>query len=291
MAALTDAMKWYRLGAGTQPRTKYHFILEIYSSQTAEFARQVYNCVRTVELPKYSIDTQVVNAWNVQQLVPTKVVFEPISFTFNDTVDNRFQKFLKSYLAITTNSFTPITGGLRLGFDLGQPFGIRIQDPVYDVVIEKIVIRRFYGADADRQNFGEESVVTLYRPKIIDVQHDTLDYSASEAVTWQISVRFESMTYEEMGGPPTQPPEIEEQPEQETVEEPVTNETNEIPQTPVEPIVEYTGDMLVKQAGIASGEQLNKRTYTPDIGTDNPVIENIRPGGGSFDGGGASGNF
>jgi hypothetical protein len=29
------------------------------------------------------------------------------------------------------------------------------------------------------------------------VQHDTIDYSASEAVTWQIGFRYESVTYED----------------------------------------------------------------------------------------------
>jgi hypothetical protein len=44
------------------------------------------------------------------------------------------------------------------------------------------------------------SVVTLWRPKIVDVQHDTLDYSASEAITWQVSLRYESVTYSESTG-------------------------------------------------------------------------------------------
>lgn len=201
MAALTDAMKWYSLGADKVPRLKYHFNIEIYSSQHGDTARQVFDCVRTVELPKYSIDTQVVNSWNVQQLIPTKVVFEPLSIAFADTHDNRFQKFLKAYLSTATDSFQPITSGYRTGFDT---FGLKLQESPNDVVIEKIVIRRFYGANQDRTSFGDESIVTLYRPKIIDVQHDTLDYSASEVVTWQISVRYESMTYEEMGGGPAQ---------------------------------------------------------------------------------------
>jgi hypothetical protein len=50
--------------------------------------------------------------------------------------------------------------------------------------------------------------VTLWRPKIVDVQHDTLDYSTSDAVTWQIGVRYESVTYEnekeENPGPKTE---------------------------------------------------------------------------------------
>ena len=202
MAALTDAMKWYGLGAAKAPRLKYHFQVAFYSSKIPE-ARNIFDCVKSIELPKFSIDTEVVNAWNVRQLVPTKVSFEPISISFHDTHDNRFQNFLTSYLSQATGSFKEISGGVRTGFD---GFGLKLQET--DVLIDKIEIIRFYGADEDRASFGSESVATLWKPKIIDVQHDTLDYSASEAIAWQISVRYESVTYEtksEGGGSPAKP--------------------------------------------------------------------------------------
>ena len=194
MAALTDAMKWYNLGADKAPRLKYHFQIAFYSSKIPE-ARKIFDCVKSIELPKYSIDTEVVNAWNVRQLIPTKVSFEPISIAFHDTHDNRFQDFLTSYLGQATGSFRPISGGMRTGFD---GYGLKLQET--DTLIDKIEITRFYGADEDRVSLGTESIATLWKPKIIDVQHDTLDYSASETVTWQISVRFESVTYETISG-------------------------------------------------------------------------------------------
>ena len=194
MAALTDAMNWYRLGGAKAPRLKYLFKVEFYSSQHDTAAKKIFDCVRTIELPKYSIDTEVVNAWNVRQLVPTKISFEPISISFNDTLDNRFQQFLTKYLKTVSNSFAETKNVIRTGFD---DFGLKMQDNTKDVVLEKIVITRFWGADASRENLEATSSVTLWRPKIIDVQHDTLDYSASEAITWQISVRYESITYEE----------------------------------------------------------------------------------------------
>jgi len=203
MAALTDAMKWYNLGADKAPRLKYHFQVAFYSSKVPD-ARYIYDCVKSVELPKYSIDTEVVNSWNVRQLVPTKISFEPISIAFHDTHDNRFQNFLTGYLGVASNSFRQVTGGVRNGFD---GFGLKLQES--DAIIDKIEITRFYGADDDRINLGAESIATLWKPKIIDVQHDTLDYSASETVTWQISVRFESVTYETItsggGGNPAAP--------------------------------------------------------------------------------------
>lgn len=193
MAALTDAMKWYGLGADKAPRLKYHFQVAFYSSKIPK-ARDIFDCVKSVELPKYSIDTEVINAWNVRQLVPTKVSFEPISISFHDTHDNRFQNFLTEYLKLASNSFKELSGGVRTGFD---GFGLKLQET--DALIDKIEIIRFYGADQDRNNLGSKSIATLWKPKIIDVQHDTLDYSATEAVSWQISLRFESVTYETIG--------------------------------------------------------------------------------------------
>jgi len=152
----------------------------------------MFDAVRTIELPKYSIETEIVNAWNVRQPIPTKINFEPISISFTDTLDNRFQTFIKNYMDIISGSFAPQTKSMRKGFD---DFGIKMLESGKDCPIDKIVITRFYGADAERQNLQTPSVVTLWRPKIVDVQHDTLDYGASEAVTWQISLRYESVTY------------------------------------------------------------------------------------------------
>lgn len=196
MAALTDAMKWYNLGGLTAARLKFHFKVEIFSAQyTAELqapARLIFDAVRTVELPKYSIETEVMNAWNVRQPIPTKINFEPISMSFTDTLDNRFQNFVTNYMNIISGNFAPQTKSMRKGFD---DFGIKMLESGKDCPIDKIVITRFYGADEDRKNLQTPSVVTLWRPKIVDVQHDTLDYGASEAITWQVSFRYESVTY------------------------------------------------------------------------------------------------
>ena len=196
MAALTDAMKWYSLRGLTAARLKFHFKVEIFSAQYVgqlqNPARLIFDAIRTIELPKYSIETEVANAWNVRQPIPTKINFEPISIAFNDTLDNRFQTFIKNYMNIVSGNFAPQTKSMRKGFD---DFGIKMLESGKDCPIDKIVITRFYGADDDRKNVQTPSVITLWRPKIVDVQHDTLDYSASEAVTWQVSLRYESVTY------------------------------------------------------------------------------------------------
>lgn len=202
MAALTDAMKWYNLGGLKAARLKYHFQVEFFSSKYNTQAgmnldapaRLIFDTVRTVELPKYSIETEVVNAWNVRQIIPTKINFEPISITFNDTLDNRFQKFIRTYMDIISGNFVELKESVRTGFD---NFGLKVLDTDKDCPIDRIEITRFYHADQDRLGLSNKSVVTLWRPKIVDIQHDTLDYSSSDAINWQISLRYESITYYE----------------------------------------------------------------------------------------------
>lgn len=205
MAALTDAMKWYSLGGLKAARLKYLFKVEFYSSKYPSLPyRMIYDSVRTVELPKFSIETEVVNAWNVRQSVPTRINFEPVSITFTDTIDNRFQKFITEYMNIVSGNFQKSDKSVRKGFD---SFGMKSLATNADSPLDKIVITRFYGADASRTNLENKSEITLWRPKIVDVQHDTLDYSSSDALTWQISLRYESVTYdnqkEESPGPTT----------------------------------------------------------------------------------------
>lgn len=207
MAALTDAMKWYSIGGLRAARQKYLFKVEFYSSKYMALPyRLIFDAVRTVELPKYSIETEVINAWNVRQSVPTRINFEPVSITFTDTIDNRFQNFITEYMNTISGSFQKSDKSVRKGFD---GFGMKSLATNADSPLDKIVITRFYGSDANKMNFENKSEVTLWRPKIVDVQHDTLDYASSEALTWQISLRYESVTYdnqkEENPGPVTRP--------------------------------------------------------------------------------------
>ena len=94
---------------------------------------------------------------------------------------------------IISGNFAETAAGVRTGFD---SFGIQKLETSKDTPIDKIEIIRFYGADEKRENFERTSKVTIWRPKIVDVQHDSLDYSASEAVQWQISLRYDSITYD-----------------------------------------------------------------------------------------------
>jgi hypothetical protein len=193
MAAITDAMQWSGSPGEQLIRPKYLFDVTFYSKTNTALqdqAKMTVKALRTIELPRFSVETEVINAWNVRQLVPTKIQYDPISITFTDTTDNKFQTFLGTYLSEISNNFssaqveTSMKASMRTSLD---GFGLKVRPDMGDTVFEKIEIIKFYN--------DKTSVVTLWRPKIVDVQHDTLDYNASEAVTWTISLRYEAITY------------------------------------------------------------------------------------------------
>lgn len=205
MAAITDAMQWYGSPGEQNVRPKYLFDVIFYSMTDTALQGQsnlTVKSLRTIELPRYNVETEVVNAWNVRQTVPTKIQYDPISITFTDTVDNSFQKFISSYLASISTNFDEeqVKNSMksrRLGLD---GFGLKIRPDMGDTVFEKIEIIKFYG--------NKKTTTTLWRPRIVDLQNDTLDYSASEAMTWTIGVRYEAVTYSEAGPAPGTSPNI-----------------------------------------------------------------------------------
>lgn len=196
MAAITDAMQWSGSPGEQLIRPKYLFDVTFYSKTNVALqdqAKMTVRALRTIELPRYSVETEVINAWNVRQLIPTKIQYDPVSISFNDTTDNKFQSFLGTYLSEISANFdlTQVEKsmtGMRKGLD---GFGLKVRPDMGDTVFEKIEITKFYK--------DKVSTITLWRPKIVDIQHDTMDYSASEAVTWTIGVRFEAVTYSTEG--------------------------------------------------------------------------------------------
>jgi hypothetical protein len=196
MAAITDAMQWYSTGGEQNVRPKYLFDVVFYSMTDTALQAQskvTVKSLRTIELPRYNVETEVLNAWNVRQVVPTKIQYDPISISFTDTIDDRFQSFLTKYLKEMSTNFDEeqvqkSMVSRRTGLD---GFGLKVRKDIGDTLFEKIEIIKFYRE--------KKSITTLWRPKIVDVQNDTLDYSASEAITWTIGVRYEAVTYKEEG--------------------------------------------------------------------------------------------
>lgn len=142
MAAITDAMQWYGSPGEQNVRPKYLFDVIFYSmtdTKLQDQSRITVKSLRTIELPRYNIESEVINAWNVRQVIPTKIQYDPISITFTDTVDNSFQNFISTYLKSMASNFDEEqvkTSMLsrRTGLD---GFGLKVRPDMGDTVFEK----------------------------------------------------------------------------------------------------------------------------------------------------------
>lgn len=52
--------------------------------QSGEEARQISLLVKTVDLPKFNIDTEVMNQYNRKRVVQTRINYQPVNITFHD---------------------------------------------------------------------------------------------------------------------------------------------------------------------------------------------------------------
>lgn len=129
---------------------------------------------KTVELPRWSTDTQVVNVYNHKTIVQTKFNWEPITISFYDQVNKSAEcliwHFVKAQFDAPDGSKAPKHKDLDLEIrmkNLSSPG--QFKDKVYK----------------------------LKKAYIVDAQHDTLDYSVSDVVLWTVTIRYEELEFED----------------------------------------------------------------------------------------------
>ncbi|CAB4241503.1 hypothetical protein UFOVP71_41 [uncultured Caudovirales phage] len=130
---------------------------------------------KTCELPRWSTDTQIVNVYNHKTLVQTKLTYEPITITFYDQAGGGVEKLIWTHV--------------RGQFDGSDGSKAPKKSPLTITIKMKNLSQ------------GADKVYTLKNAYITDAQHDTLDYSASDAVLWTITVRYEDLDTAEFSGP------------------------------------------------------------------------------------------
>ena len=54
--------------------------------------------IRSAELPSFQFDTQTLNQYNRKRVIQTRANFQPVTITFIDTRDNKWQNVFKEYL-------------------------------------------------------------------------------------------------------------------------------------------------------------------------------------------------
>ena len=90
----THAAKTFRTN-GYQYSPKFKFLFHVYFDiNPAVYAKGIAQgsnfglAVKTIDLPKYNIDTAILNQYNRKRLVQTKIKYQPITITFHDDNGN-----------------------------------------------------------------------------------------------------------------------------------------------------------------------------------------------------------
>lgn len=124
---------------------------------------------KTCELPRWTADTQVVNAYNHKTLVQTKLTFEPITMTFYDQANDAGDTMIWAWVQ---EQFDSTDGSKAAKF---KPFEVEIK------------MKNLSAPGA------ADKVYKLKNAYIVDAQHDTLDYSTSDPVMWSLTIRYEDL--------------------------------------------------------------------------------------------------
>ena len=145
---------------------KYAWSLKISDKDLASAPPLV---AKTCELPRWSVETQIVNVYNHKTIVQTKLNYEPITMTFYDQVNGTAERLMWDYVK---GQFDDTDGSKKPDF---APLTIEITMK-----------------DLSGDGLGDK-VYTLTDAFITDAQHDTLDYATSDVILWTITVRYENL--------------------------------------------------------------------------------------------------
>ena len=142
---------------------------------------------KSCELPRFSVETQIVNVYNHKTIVQTKMAYEPITISFYDQASGAAESMIWNFVK---KQFDPSDASKAVTADI-KAAGLTIE----------ITMKNLSEPGA------APKVYTLKNAFIVDAQHDTLDYSTSDPVLWTITVRYEDLEAPEFKGPtPISPP-------------------------------------------------------------------------------------
>lgn len=103
------------------------------SDQAGADTNTISVLVKTADLPKFNIDTEVLNKYNKKEVVQKRIVYEPITITFHDDADNNVRDmwlaYNKRYFTDSNisqqayaidDTYSPVRLATRYGLDTGK---------------------------------------------------------------------------------------------------------------------------------------------------------------------------
>jgi hypothetical protein len=169
------------------PRQKYNFtlVLDMFDAPSIRF-----HSVSNVSAASYSFDTMIMNQYNKKRVVQTKLNYDPISVSFYDTLDNKWQELMTKYMSHYYNggegigSRTNLEGTSTVTPNFSTDHGFTPNSNRYFFPSIRIIQNGYRG------KFRETKLIS---PAIVAIQGDTLDYSDSNPVMYNVTFQPESI--------------------------------------------------------------------------------------------------
>jgi len=162
-------------------------------SQNGEQSKTISVLVKNVELPKFNLQTQILNKYNKKEVIHTKIDYDPINLTFHDDKKNTIRDLWLAYnnYYFADASVTPEAWGQDDTYLQDRLFNRYGLDNNQD---EKLI------KSLDVYSMGNH-VYTKYsfiNPLIASFNFDTHDYSeGSKVMEARLRIEYETVLYYE----------------------------------------------------------------------------------------------
>lgn len=233
----THASKTFRTNSyGYAP--KFKFLFHVYFDINTQYIPATQNwpndknfglAVKSINLPKYSFDTHVLNQYNRRRIVQTKIKYDPVTVTFHDDTSNLIRRLWYTYYTYYYKDATQVDNFTNGGRGTSQVPGAGSDPGKYDMNRRNIYDSDITGND-DWGYIGESGTpatataaeqgiskapffrainvfgfnqhnFVMYRlvnPMVSQFSHDTYDYSAANGIMENsMTLEYETVKYYE----------------------------------------------------------------------------------------------
>jgi hypothetical protein len=231
----THASKTFRTnGYENAPKLKFLFHVYLTVNLQVPALRQVYQnnesavlglLCKTIDLPRYQIDVEVLNQYNRKRLVQKRINYQPVTLTFHDDNGNAIRNMWYNYYAYYyKDANQPYkgqasqSGSMGTNATLTQGFGYNVSDIYSNKRLGGVndwgYIGESYsdaasGSPSGKAKFFTDITIfgfnqhkyvtyTLINPMISEWQHDTYDYSqGGSTMENRMTIQYETVKYGE----------------------------------------------------------------------------------------------
>lgn len=152
--------------------------------------------VKSVELPKFSVQMETAMQYNRRKLVPLKIDYQPVTIKFHDDGAGVTRQLWDNYYSYYFHDPQTGRGGMPRSVDgSGGPYGLTgAGTPFFNsVIIYQFSRRKWYS-------------YTLVMPVINQWSHDGMSYSSTDATEHTMQLGYEAVYYDSGVVSPDNPP-------------------------------------------------------------------------------------